>query len=137
VHAAWIPGAVAALPEILGSDDVVRQTGKGGRLHSVIHQALKGPEVDAPEWSDEHGIRRRKKRVHWWEDYPADEPAVCFGHYWFKGTPRPLGRGANAVCLDYSCGRGGPLVAWRWPERTFVAMPNRDVHHPGFQGPGD
>jgi hypothetical protein len=136
VHAAWVPDAVAALPAVLGSDDVVRDTGKGGRLYDAVEAALKGPEVRAEEWTDEHGIRRRKRRVPWWDDYPAEEPVVCFGHYWFGGTPRHLGSGANAVCLDYSCGRGGPLMAWRWPERTFVAVANRDFARaaPGHSG---
>jgi hypothetical protein len=133
IHAAWIPEAVAALPRTLADDATVKETGKGGRLHAAIEAALKGPERDAPEWRDIQGIKRRKRRIHWWEDYGADEPPVCFGHYWFTGTPRPLGPGGNAICLDYSCGRGGTLVAWRWPERTFVVMPNQDVSHPNFR----
>jgi Calcineurin-like phosphoesterase len=126
IHAAWVPAAVAALPETLANDDLVKQTGKGGPLHDVIQDALKGPEIDVPEWQDDFGTKRRKKRILWWEDYPADAPVVCFGHYWFTGTPRPLGPGGNAICLDYSCGRGGPLAAWRWPEQTFQLVPNRD-----------
>ena len=44
--------------------------------------------------------------------YPADAPPVFFGHYW-----NPPGRiqpeRHNAVCLDYSVGKGGDLVAYR------------------------
>ena len=43
--------------------------------------------------------------------YDSVKP-VFFGHYWFKGTPMPLAR--NVACVDYSAGRGGPLVAYRW-----------------------
>jgi Calcineurin-like phosphoesterase len=126
IHAAWVPEAVAALPPTLANDDLVRETGRGGSLHGVIQDALKGPEHDVAEWQDDFGTKRRKRRILWWQDYPADEPTVCFGHYWFTGTPRYLGAGGNAVCLDYSCGRGGPLVAWRWPECTFRIVQNRD-----------
>ena len=78
-------------------------------------------------------MKRRKRRIRCWESYPADAPPVCFGHYWFTGTPRPLGAGGNAICLDYSCGRGGPLAAWRWPDRTFVLVPNIDARREGFR----
>ncbi len=131
VHAAWIPEALHGLPTTLASDDIVRATGRGGRYHESIETALKGPEEDAPQpFEDEHGITRRRRRVRWWDDYPAHAPTVCFGHYWFHGTPRLLGVSGNAICLDYSCGRGGPLVALRWPERHFVMVPNRDVDAP-------
>ena len=45
--------------------------------------------------------------------YASDAPPACFGHYWLSETwPRqPLRH--NLVCLDYSAGRGGPLVACR------------------------
>lgn len=46
--------------------------------------------------------------------YPASEPPVFFGHYWFRGTPEPLAE--NVACLDYSVagGDGGKLAAYRW-----------------------
>lgn len=133
VHAAWIPEAIEALPATLEDDRIVAETGRGGRFHSAIQIALKGPETSAPEWQDEHGIKRRKRRICWWEDYDPAAPIVCFGHYWFTGAPKLLGAGGNAICLDYSCGRGGPLAAWRWPERSFVVMPNLDALRPGFR----
>jgi hypothetical protein len=133
IHAAWVPSAIASLPPTLATDDLVRETGKGGRLHAAIEVAIKGPEEDAAPHPDAFGRTRRKRRIRWWEDYPADEPVVCFGHYWFRGTPRVLGPGGNAICLDYSCGLGEPLVAYRWPERSFVVMPNHDARRPGFR----
>ena len=47
-------------------------------------------------------------------DYPTDAPPVFFGHYWIPPErPRePLRH--NIICLDYSAGLGGPLVACRW-----------------------
>ena len=52
-------------------------------------------------------------------DVPADARAevsasrpVFFGHYWMTGTPRL--QSPTAVCVDYSAGKGGPLMAYRW-----------------------
>ena len=46
--------------------------------------------------------------------YPLDAPMVAFGHYWLPSSMprRPLRH--NLVCLDFSAGLGGPLVACRW-----------------------
>ena len=44
--------------------------------------------------------------------YPAEAPPIFFGHYWLNGEPRLLTR--NAVCLDYSAGKDGALVAYHW-----------------------
>jgi hypothetical protein len=41
-----------------------------------------------------------------------DEKPVFFGHYWFTGTPRI--EATNALCLDYSAGKDGPLVAYQF-----------------------
>ncbi|MGO8738812.1 metallophosphoesterase [Rhodoblastus sp.] len=43
---------------------------------------------------------------------PYDGPPVFFGHYWRGGAPKILAE--NAACVDYSAGKGGPLVAYRW-----------------------
>jgi hypothetical protein len=37
---------------------------------------------------------------------------VAFGHYWRTGKVRV--EGTNAVCVDFSAVKGGPLVAYRW-----------------------
>ena len=45
---------------------------------------------------------------------PAFAPTkpLFFGHYWMNGTPAPVH--PMAACVDYSAGKGGPLVAYRW-----------------------
>jgi hypothetical protein len=43
--------------------------------------------------------------------YTSDVP-VLFGHYWRTGTPSVLG--PSTACVDFSAGKGGPLVAYRW-----------------------
>lgn len=128
VHAAWIPDAVAALPADFSRTEDIRETGRGGRLRRAVEAALKGPEGAPGEpFVDESGAVRRRPRIKWWETYPAEAPPVFFGHYWFVGAPHPLGPGGNAFCLDFSCGRGGPLMSYRCPEGYFVEQPNLDV----------
>lgn len=108
------------------------------------------------EFHDKDTHRRDKVRVKWWDaqattyrkaalldparrqalpDTPIPESAllgytsdtpVFFGHYWWSGIPRPLS--PHVACVDYSAGKGGPLVAYRWEgestleERSFVAV---------------
>jgi hypothetical protein len=108
-----------------------------------IETLLKGPEITLPStvwYHDKDGNPRRRARYAWWAgartswddvavlpggmSVPAGEPLpeapvgtydddvpVFFGHYWFTGAPRLLGK--NIVCVDYSAGNGGPLVAYR------------------------
>lgn len=54
-----------------------------------------------------------------------DEVPVFFGHYWRTGVTSVAG--PSTVCVDYSAGRGGPLVAYRWSggplsDRDFVSF---------------
>lgn len=91
---------------------------------------------------DKDGVERRRLRIRWWDCLnttyaalgilpddvnvllpdepiqnhvcpliPADKP-IFFGHYWLTGTPQV--RSPHMVCVDYSAGKGGPLVAYRW-----------------------
>lgn len=43
--------------------------------------------------------------------YPSKAPPVFFGHYWLDGAATL--QAPNALCLDYSAGKDGPLVAYR------------------------
>ena len=45
-----------------------------------------------------------------------DAVPVIFGHYWQTGTPDILG--STTACVDYSAGKGGPLVAYQWDGET-------------------
>ncbi|MBS8225751.1 metallophosphoesterase [Vannielia litorea] len=42
--------------------------------------------------------------------YSKDADPVFFGHYWLTGEPEQQSQ--NALCLDYSAGKDGPLVAY-------------------------
>ncbi len=101
---------------------------------------------------DKDGTERRKLRIRWWDErsntYAAlgilpghvnvllpDEPiqehacpvipgdkAIFFGHYWMKGAPQLQGR--HMACVDYSAGRGGPLMAYRWEGELILRTSN-------------
>lgn len=43
--------------------------------------------------------------------YDGDVP-LFIGHYWMTDEPTVLA--PNLACVDYSAGKGGPLVAYRW-----------------------
>jgi hypothetical protein len=67
--------------------------------------------------------------------HSPEQTALFFGHYWFKGTPKPITR--NLACLDYSACIGGHLVAYVWNhadnpnknglrEDRFIRVPSLD-----------
>lgn len=62
-------------------------------------------EIRIPGSTLEQIKREQKKAVE------GNSP-VFFGHYWFTGRPQLLTK--NAACLDYSVGRGGKLVCYRY-----------------------
>ena len=113
-------------------------------VFKAVECLTKGIEVPLPAghyFRDKDGITRHHVRVRWWDEnattyrtaamlsptecaalpdlpIPArarivrtDKP-VLFGHYWLTGTPSLQSR--QAVCVDYSAGNGGPLVAYRF-----------------------
>lgn len=50
---------------------------------------------------------------------PAASAPVFFGHYWLTGTPSL--QSSRSVCVDYSAGNGGPLVAYRFDSESEVS----------------
>jgi len=103
---------------------------------------------------DKDGTRRHHVRLQWWKSdarswrdiaisvpdpsdlpdaplpetllaqtYPADERPVFFGHYWLTGAP--ILQAPNALCLDYSAGKDGPLVTYELPEGATVLSRDR------------
>lgn len=133
VHAFWDDQAIASLPTRLDSDEWIRRSAPGGDLEDAFELCIKGPERACPAYRDHNGHWRETRREAWWNDYPPDAPKVVFGHYWFPWSegltpsePGWAGPGANAACLDYCVGRGGPLVALRYPEGEFVTVDNLD-----------
>jgi hypothetical protein len=59
--------------------------------------------------------------------YPENSKPVFFGHYWMTG--KPVLQTNNALCLDYSAGREGPLVSYQFdPKMTLLDLKNVTIH---------
>lgn len=133
VHAYWDDEALARMPRRLDTRAKLEASAPGGELEDAFELCIKGPEERCPRYRDHGGHWRETRRLAWWTDYPADAPRVVFGHYWFpwaEHTPKQpawTGPGQNAACLDFRAGRGGPLIAVRYPECRFVSVANLDV----------
>jgi len=118
----------------------------------ALTKGIEVPLPEGHSFLDKEGIQRKDVRVRWWDEtattYPTaailpeenrkahsdqaipeharikviqDRP-VFFGHYWMTGTPAPLTR--SAACVDYSAGKGGPLVAYQWNGETLLDAAN-------------
>lgn len=108
----------------------------------ALTKGIEIPLPKGHTFHDKDGFERNRVRIRWWdsnadtyqtsamlsdairEQLPAtalppyahvglatDKP-VFFGHYWMSGRPGKLS--PHAACVDYSAGKGGPLVAYRW-----------------------
>lgn len=57
------------------------------------------------------------------QTYPVHERPVFFGHYWLSGDP--VLQAPNALCLDYSAGKDGPLVTYELHSDETLLSPDR------------
>ena len=123
-------------------------------IFKAVEYLLKGIEIPLPDghqFQDREGHTRRRVRVRWWDEeattyrsaamlsptecaalpdlpIPAhariarmDKP-VFFGHYWLTGAP--VLQTPRHVCVDYSAGAGGPLVAYRFDGQRDLSPQN-------------
>ncbi|SFR05130.1 metallophosphoesterase [Poseidonocella sedimentorum] len=112
-------------------------------------------------FTDKDGTRRHHMRLQWWnaaartwrdiaisvpslEDlpdaplpealssstYPASARPVFFGHYWLSGDP--VLQTPNALCLDYSAGKDGPLVSYDLSDPAAPLSTARIRIHPAI-----
>ncbi len=120
-------------------------------IFKAVECLTKGIEIPLPgghHFQDKDGHTRRRVRVRWWDEkattyrsaamlsptecaalpdlpIPAHariaRPAkpVFFGHYWLTGAPAL--QTARHVCVDYSAGLGGSLVAYRFDGQPNLA----------------
>jgi hypothetical protein len=108
----------------------------------VMTKGIEIPLPSPHRFQDKDGHTRDRVRIRWWDraattygeaallpesdraalrhmplpqhvrlDGGSEKPTF-FGHYWMSGVPTL--DSATAVCVDYSAGKGGPLVAYRW-----------------------
>ena len=117
---------------------------RGSATCAAVEAILKGPEVQLPDGMQfvQGDSMRSEARTRWWDataitfkasaivdgktrqhlpELPipddvrfgyADDRPVFIGHYWMQGAPQVLA--PQVACVDYSAGRGDPLVAYRW-----------------------
>ena len=120
-------------------------------IFKAVECLTKGIEVPLPaggQFPDKDGIVRDRVRVRWWDQdastfrtaamlspeerealpdgplptharIPGVSTPVFFGHYWLTGTPSL--QSSRSVCVDYSAGNGGPLVAYRFDSESEVS----------------
>ncbi len=110
-------------------------------LVEAVTKGPEAPLPEGYSFADKDGNERTEVRVKWWKSngeswadvtmsvpdpsalptsplpknitalaYPETSKPVLFGHYWMTGTPRM--QAPNALCLDYSAGKDGPLMAY-------------------------
>jgi hypothetical protein len=137
VHACWHPRCIAEIEPHLKPgrrlDSAPIET---------LTKGVEIDLPEGHQFRDKDGHVRDNVRVRWWDasadtyrkaaiidsptreklpDTPIPESAmlgyddakpVFFGHYWRDGIPQPLL--PKVACVDYSAGKGGPLVAYRW-----------------------
>ncbi|MCR4667714.1 MAG: metallophosphoesterase [Desulfovibrio sp.] len=114
--------------------------------YHALDTLLKGREIALPPpytFTDNDGRERTRMRIRWWDgeaktyaalalqpgvrdipNIPLREPVrttppakpLFMGHYWLTPTEIPAPLSSSIVCVDYSAGHGGPLVAYRWSE---------------------
>jgi len=118
----------------------------------ALTKGIEIPLPQGHAFEDKDGIERRRVRVRWWDSeadtyqkaamLPDDirgrlpenqipshakipllgEKPVFFGHYWLTGKPAVLSD--KSACVDYSAGKGGPLVAYRWDGESVLTSSN-------------
>ena len=121
----------------------------------AVTKGVEIPLPPGHSFTDKDGVERNRVRVRWWDaqvvnyrqaamtndldreklpENPIPEHArigyagkkpVFFGHYWMPPRQQPKPLSEKAVCVDYSAGKGGPLVAYRWEGEPTL-------HHSGF-----
>lgn len=125
-----------------------------------LTKGLEVPLPPGHSFLDKDGHERLNVRIRWWDElstnyrdlalmpekerkslpdspvpttarptYDKSKP-LFFGHYWMRG--QPVLQTGQMACVDYSAGRGGPLVAYRWDgeeildSRNFFSTEARD-----------
>ena len=139
---------------LMTADIVDQASRKGSAMYEAVETLLKGEEVELPHGTsfvDKDGHERHEIRTKWWmpdlttyreaciglspEDVP-DVPIVnrvpipepdrltFIGHYWLSPRSDMEPRSPRVACVDYSAGKGGPLVAYRFDGEPELAAEN-------------
>jgi hypothetical protein len=136
---------------LLTSELVEHASRKGHAMYAAIETLLKGEEVSLPEGSsflDKDGHQRHEIRTQWWDPtlttyrqaciglspdvvpdddivgrqyIPEPDRPTFIGHYWLNERSDMMPRSRHVACVDYSAGKGGPLVAYRFDGETELS----------------
>lgn len=146
--------------QTLTPEFMVRASRSDDPVFRAVEGLTKGLEVALPSghsFRDKDGHERSSVRIRWWDQHASSyrdlalmpdadraqlpdaalvdvkprydqRKPVFFGHYWMQGTPDV--QADRMACVDYSAGKDGPLVAYRWSgegildSRNFVRTMN-------------
>lgn len=130
--------------ERLDLDTLIDASRTGSAVHEAIETVLKGAEVQLPPgctFTDKDGHVRDAVRIRWWDPniaslqdayigpkgveipdvplpasarIPSPDRPTFIGHYWFDPSDDVRPASDRVACVDYSAGKGGPLVAYRF-----------------------
>ncbi|WP_417689393.1 metallophosphoesterase [Pseudidiomarina sp.] len=133
---------------------------RGHELYDAIEVMAKGWEIELPEgysFRDKSQHERFHIRTQWWRDdsrlyrdialgvddvsnLPSGEvpgsalpgydhaKPLFLGHYWMKG--QPCLQSAKIACVDWSAGKGGPMVAYRFDGESELSNDKFVAAHP-------
>ena len=85
----------------------VRWWGHEGKPHSIAEVAMPPGVSDSPDLIAPELFRTVP-------NYESTSIPVFFGHYWMQPDAQMKPLAPGICCLDFSAGRTGPLVAYRW-----------------------
>lgn len=136
----------------LTSELVENASRKGHDMYAAIETLLKGEEVSLPVGSsffDKDGHQRYESRTQWWDPtlttyrqaciglspeivpddeiegrqyIPEPDRPTFIGHYWLNHRLDMVPRSRRVACVDYSAGKGGPLVAYRFDGEADLSV---------------
>jgi hypothetical protein len=113
-----LKGVEAALPPKLSFDDKDGHKRTQIRVRWWLKPDAERTVADTVFPPDPNMPNTRFTTPSQWEPYELTEPPVIFGHYWLPKDLAPVPILPNVICVDYSAGKGGPLVAYSFdPER--------------------
>jgi len=131
--AAWIgtlePHLMLAGGRLAVAHAGIDEEHQGRHTGGAFAFGLYGKPVEGGTVLDEHGFPARED----WALSYGGSATVVHGH-----VVHPFPRIVNdVVAIDTGCGFGGPLTAFRWPERRFVSIRNDLTRVDDMDGSGE
>ena len=120
-------GALLKGPEAILPNGITFKDRAGNQRSSVRLAWWKPTPTNWADAVDPSEDVKNLESIPWESDatfsYPAENNPVFFGHFWRSGTPNI--DADNALCLDYSAGKGGHLTSYRFHVNHDDLHPDR------------